>query len=62
MKRMKLFLVFALLLLFAGMLTASAADLWTIGVDDNNFAEFAFAGKYEDVPNFLNNVPQGVNI
>ncbi|MDR1271085.1 MAG: hypothetical protein LBK82_16345 [Planctomycetaceae bacterium] len=59
MKRMKLFLVFALLLLLAGLQTASATDIWTIGVDDDNFAEFASAGKYEDVPK---NFPQGVNI
>ncbi|MDR2117349.1 MAG: hypothetical protein LBP87_13305 [Planctomycetaceae bacterium] len=59
MKPIKLFLVFALLLLLTGMSTVSATDIWTIGVDDGNFAEFAAAGKHEDVPKLF---PQDVNI
>ncbi|MDR2438985.1 MAG: glycosyl hydrolase-related protein [Planctomycetaceae bacterium] len=59
MKKINFFLLFILLLLFTELSKVLAEDIWVIGVDDGNFAEFAAAGKYEDFPKFAS---QGVNI
>ncbi|MDR2754924.1 MAG: glycosyl hydrolase-related protein [Planctomycetaceae bacterium] len=61
MKKFELFLLSTLLLIFTGsiMSVTAAVDVWSIGVDDGNFAEFAAAGNYNNVPKLAS---QGVNI
>ena len=49
--------ILAALLLIFSISCASAAEIWSIGVEDNNYQEFAIAGNFNEFPNNFSRSP-----